>query len=78
LNNKKIKAYFAYNEEGLLVDELKVLGVDTFRLEMKSRFDIRAAMQLAGFCRKHNIDLIHTQFLRVSKGELYSSSVPYL
>jgi len=64
LNNNKIKAYFAYNEEGLLVDELKALGVNTFRVELKSRFDIKAAIRLAKLCKKLDIDLIHTQFLR--------------
>ncbi len=64
LGDKKIKAYFAFNEEGLLTDELKALGTDVFRLGMKSRFDVRAAVRLAGLCKRLDIDLIHTQFLR--------------
>lgn len=64
LNNDKIKAYFAYNESGLLVDRMKELGVETYRIEMKNPFDIKAAIELNKLCRKLDIDLIHTQFLR--------------
>jgi len=64
LNNDKIKAYFAYNESGLLVDRMKELGVDTYRIEMKNPFDIKAAFELNKLCRKLDIDIIHTQFLR--------------
>ncbi|WP_010246062.1 glycosyltransferase [Acetivibrio cellulolyticus] len=64
LNNDKIKAYFAYNEEGLLVERLKELGLDTYRIEMKNPFDIKAVIELNNLCRKLDIDLIHTQFLR--------------
>ncbi|HHV96995.1 MAG TPA: glycosyltransferase [Clostridiaceae bacterium] len=64
LNNKRIKAYFAYNEEGLLVERLKNIGVETFVIEMKNPFDVKAAFELSRLCKKLGIDLIHTQFLR--------------
>lgn len=64
LNNDRIKAYFAYNESGLLVDRMKELGVETYRIEMKNPFDIKAVIELNKLCRKLDIDLIHTQFLR--------------
>lgn len=64
LNNNGIKAYFAYNEEGLLVERMKELGVECFRIEMKNPFDIKAVIKLNKLCRKLGIDLIHTQFLR--------------
>jgi glycosyltransferase involved in cell wall biosynthesis len=64
LDNDKIKAYFAYNESGLLVDRMKELGVDTYRIEMKNPFDIKAVIELSKLCKKLDIDLIHTQFLR--------------
>ncbi|MDQ2085620.1 glycosyltransferase [Herbivorax sp. ANBcel31] len=64
LNNKKIKAYFAYNENGLLVERLKALGVETFRIEMKNPFDIKAVRELSKLCKRLDIDLVHTQFLR--------------
>ena len=64
LNNKKIKAYFAYNEEGLLVDRLKELGVSTYKIKMRNPFDIKAVFEVVSFCKKQGIELIHTQFLR--------------
>lgn len=64
LNYKKIKAYFAYNEYGLLVERLEALGVETFRIEMKNPFDLKAVRELSKLCKKLDIDLIHTQFLR--------------
>ena len=36
LNNKRIKAYFAYNEDGLLVERLRSIGVETYRIPMKN------------------------------------------
>lgn len=64
LNNDRIKAYFAYNEEGLLVERLKALGVETFRIAMRNRFDVKAAKELSSLCKRLEIDMIHTQFLR--------------
>lgn len=64
LHNKRIKAYFAYNEEGLLVERLRALGVETHRIAMRSRFDLAAAYRLARLCRALEIDAIHAQFLR--------------
>ncbi len=72
LNNKEIKAYFAYNEEGLLVENLKALGVETFRLAMRNPFDFKAAWELNMLCRKLGIDLIHTQYLRENYIALWS------
>lgn len=64
LNNKKIKAYFAYNEDGLLVERLKNIGIETFQIDMKNPYDINAAYKLSVICKKLGIELIHTQFLR--------------
>lgn len=64
LDGKKIKAFFACNEEGLLVERLKALGTGTYRINMRSRFDLIAARELAGLCRKLDINLIHTHYLR--------------
>ena len=64
LNNKRIKAYFAYNEDGLLVERLRSIGVETYRIPMKNPFDIKAVIELNKLCRKLDIQLIHTQFLR--------------
>lgn len=64
LDGKKIKAFFAYNEEGLLVERLKALGVETHKIKLRSRYDLIAARELAGLCRRLGIDLIHTHYLR--------------
>ncbi|MCX7711589.1 MAG: glycosyltransferase family 4 protein [Clostridia bacterium] len=64
LNKKKINAYFAYNEEGLLVEQVKEIGIETFRIEMKHPLDIAAAWKLNKLCKQLGIDLIHTQYLR--------------
>ena len=64
LNNKKTKAYFAYNVEGLLTERLKALGVETFQIKLRNRFDLIAAWQLSRLCKNLNIDIIHAQFLR--------------
>lgn len=72
LNNKQIKAYFAYNEEGLLVDRMKALGVETFRIAMRNPFDMKAAWDLSRLCKRLGIDLIHTQYLRENYVALFS------
>jgi len=64
LHNKKIKAYFAYNEEGPLVDRLRELGVEIYRIEMRNPYDLKAVREVNSLCRKLGIDLIHTQYLR--------------
>lgn len=64
LNGSKVNAFFAYNEEGLLVDRLREHGVQVFRVEMRSRFDLRAAWKLAKLCRSLDINLVHTHYLR--------------
>lgn len=33
LHNKKIKAYLAFNEDGLLVEKMKIRGVQTLELK---------------------------------------------
>ncbi|SMC76963.1 glycosyltransferase [Papillibacter cinnamivorans] len=64
LKDEKIDAYFAYNEEGLLVERMRGMGVPVFRIEMRSRFDFRAAKELAELCKRLGIDLIHCHYLR--------------
>ncbi len=60
----KAECFFAYNEPGLLLDQMKELGVPTCRVEMRSPFDRKAAKQLAALCEKYKIDIIHTQYPR--------------
>lgn len=64
LQGERIKPFFAYNKEGLLVGRLKAMGIETFRIKMRNPFDILAAWKLAQLCKKLEIDIIHTQYLR--------------
>lgn len=64
LGNKEVEAYFAYHVPGLLVERMEALGVPCRRLEMRSRFDRKAARRLAKLCKEWNIDVIHTHYLR--------------
>ncbi|HIR84219.1 MAG TPA: glycosyltransferase family 4 protein [Candidatus Galloscillospira excrementavium] len=64
LNHREINAFFAYHEGGLLVERLEELGVPTRQIELRSRFDLRAARTLARLCEEWSIDLVHCQFLR--------------
>ena len=59
-----IKPFFAYNEGGLLVERLEQMGVPCRQVEMRRRFDRRAAKALAALCRQWDIDLIHCHYLR--------------
>ena len=64
LNGEKIQAYFAYNEGGLLVERMQALGVPVRQLEMRRRFDRKAAKALAQLCREWEIDVVHCHYLR--------------
>ena len=64
LNHTRVEAYFAYNEGGLLVERLEALGVPCRRVEMRRRFDFRAARELAALCEEWGIDLVHCHYLR--------------
>ncbi len=64
LGGTKVEPFFAYNESGLLVERLEALGVPTRQLEMKSRFDFKAAKALAALCEEWGIELIHCHYLR--------------
>lgn len=62
--NKDTKCYFAYSEPGLLSEQMEEMGIESLRLTMKHPFDLKAAKTLADYCRKNNIDVIHTQYPR--------------
>lgn len=47
-----------------MVEKLKESGVETFQIKMSSPFDIKAIWQLSKLCKRLDIDIIHTQFLR--------------
>ena len=60
----RVEPYFAYNEGGLLVERLEAMGVPTRQITLSSRFDFRAARELAGLCGEWGIELIHCHYLR--------------
>ena len=60
----RVQACFAYHEEGLLVERMQALGIPTRQITMQSRFDRKAAKELARLCRDWDIQLIHCHFLR--------------
>ena len=64
MSDGRITPFFAYNIEGLLVERMEAMGVPTRQIEMKGRFDRKAARALSDLCREWEIDLIHAQFLR--------------
>lgn len=64
LGGREVEPYFAYNEGGLLVERMEELGVPTARVEMRKRFDLKAARALAGLCQEWDIDLVHCHYLR--------------
>lgn len=78
-----VEPYFAYNEGGLLVERLEAMGVPCRRIEMRRRFDLRAAGELARLCREWDIQLIHCHYLRehytalLAKGKLPGVRVVY-
>ncbi len=59
-----VKCYFAYNESGLLSQQMADNKVSTFQLEMKSPYDLKAAKTLANICKQNKIDIIHAQHPR--------------
>ena len=63
-NGTKTRCIFAFNEAGLLSEQVESLGVKSYVLPMRNPFDLKAAKQLAKICRENNIDIIHAQYPR--------------
>lgn len=61
---KETECFFAFNESGLLYEQLDDLGVPCFQIDMRNPFDLKAARKLAGICRANRIDVIHAQYPR--------------
>ena len=64
LQDKDAECFFAYNEGGLLSEQMADMGIPFGRIEMRNPFDFKAAKTLAHFCRENKIDIIHTQYPR--------------
>ena len=58
LQDKDAECFFAYNEGGLLSEQMADMGIPFGRIEMKNPFDFKAAKTLAHFCRENKIDII--------------------
>jgi glycosyltransferase involved in cell wall biosynthesis len=67
-----IRPLLGYNEDGLLSKQLKDAGISVFKVKMRHPFDIIAAFKLAAYCRKMNVDIIHSQYLRENYIALFS------
>lgn len=63
-NHKLCECYFAYNEPGLLTEQMKEENVPSFQFEMRNPFDFKAAKKLAEYCKENDIDVIHAQYPR--------------
>ena len=63
-NEREAKCYFAYNEPGLLSEQMAERKISTFQFEMKNPYDIKAAKVLSRICRENKIDIIHAQYPR--------------
>lgn len=60
----RVDPYFAYHEGGLLVERMEAMGIPVRQVEMRRRFDKKAAKALADLCQEWNIDLVHCHYLR--------------
>lgn len=63
-NKEKCDCYFAYNEEGLLLNQMKEEGIPCFKVTMKHPFDIKGARALANYLKENEIDVVHAQYPR--------------
>lgn len=60
----RVEPCFAYNETGLLVERMEAMGVPCRQITMSSRFDFKAAKELAALCEEWDVELIHCHYLR--------------
>ena len=56
--------YFAYNESGLLSEQVGALGVKSFQVGMKSPCDLGAVRRIRDICKECSISVVHTNYLR--------------
>lgn len=63
-NGQKCNCFFAYNEPGLLLEQMNEQKIPVFNFKMSHPFDIAAAKKLACYCKENEIDVIHAQYPR--------------
>ena len=63
-NGTKCNCFFAYNEAGLLTEQMAEQNIPSFQFKMAHPFDLKAAKKLADYCRENKIDVIHAQYPR--------------
>ena len=63
-NGTDTECFFAFNEGGLLYEQMDDMGVPCFQIDMKNPFDLKAAKRLADICRSNRIDIIHSHYPR--------------
>ena len=56
--------FLIYNIEGDLIKEIKNSKFKIHQIKMRNPLDLKAAFQLAKFCKKNHIKIIHTHFAR--------------
>lgn len=63
-NGTDTECYFAFNEKGLLSEQMADMNIPSFNFEMKNPFDLKAAKTLAEICKSNGIDIIHSHYPR--------------
>ena len=58
------RPFFAYNEPGPLLEQMRLAGAGCFNVVMRGPFDLRAAGKLADICEDLRINVVHTNYLR--------------
>ncbi len=66
MNNEDLDFFIVCDHEGYNHKAIKESCDNIEIIKMKSIFDIKGAFQIAKYCKKNNIDIIHTHFLRES------------
>ena len=79
MEREGVEAELAYHEFGHLAQWAQERSMAVHRLEMNSPFDRAAVAALVELCRKRNIDVIHTHYLRENYIALQAKrKVPHL
>lgn len=64
LHGESCNFLIAYSEDGGGLSFFKDNHIKSYRIKMRSFYDLKAAKELANFCKENSVDVIHTHFLR--------------